>query len=402
MKNRADSRFSLLTSRFSFLPVFVSAFLPWIDSPIGPDHYGTGRSAAVVALCGLILHKSALHSGRGIAGASGISLCLFFLFHLAFFNPFLCRLTDENAQYAQILKFSETCLPPNLTTEPDFQSVLRTRTVWNLLETSLYFSGSGLWVCMAGSFPLLISGFRNPKSLRFAKIPLLVCIFIPFAVLFYGIWIQYIAEKGDQLMISGDYAEAVRMYESALKTASPAIAERIYLRIGEAFVRLGDSDHPAALYYQGRCYEQNRASDSAIPVWLRARETAAPLLKTILSRHIAWTYIKTGLLSYQKKAIFQAIILWEKALVLDSDQIQAAYYLSRAYFDQESYRKSIEAGRKVLSLSRNRLLNADTLANMGDSYWKLHDFAAARSAYQAALKLDPVDNPRIVKALGGT
>jgi tetratricopeptide (TPR) repeat protein len=192
------------------------------------------------------------------------------------------------------------------------------------------------------------------------------------------------------------------MYESTLKTARPAIAERIYLRIGEAFVRQGDSDHPAALYYQGHCYEQNRGSDSAIPIWLRARETAAPLLKTILSRHIAWAYIETGLLSYQKKEISQAIILWEKALGIDSGQIQAAYYLSRAYFDQASYRKSIEAGRRVLSLSRNKLLNADTLANMGDSYWKLHDFAAARRAYQAALKLDPVDNPRIVKALGGT
>jgi tetratricopeptide (TPR) repeat protein len=387
-------------SDIGMLLIFISSFLPWIDSPIGPDRSSMGYIAAVIAIFGLLLRFS--DSAASIAGAAGIGITLFFIVHLALFNPFLGHLIDENAQYAQILKFSETYLPPNLSTEPDFQSALRIRTVWNLLETAVYFSGPGLWACMAGSLSVLLSGNRNPKSLKLTTTALILCVFIPITLLFYGALAQHIAEKGDQLMTDGDYDNAIRQYEKALGMAIPAAAERIYVRIGEAYIRLGRSDHPAALFYDGLIYERNRASDSAIHIWLKAVETAPPLLKTILSGRIARTYIATGLQAYQNNALSQAVILWEKALSFDPSRIQAAYYLSRAYFTQARYRQSIEMGKRVLSVSRNKLLNADTLANIGDSYWKLNEFATARKAYQTALALDPVDNARIVKALGGT
>ncbi len=396
----STSHYSLLTSHFPLVLIFISAFLPWIDSPIGPDHAGMGYIAAVIALCGLAFRFS--DSAASIAGAAGIAMTLFFIVHLALFNPFLRHLIDENAQYAQILKFSEAYLPPNPGTDPEFQSALRIRTVWNLLETAVYFSGPGLWACLAGSLPVLFSGFGNPKSQRPTITALILCLLIPITVFFYGVLTQHVAEKGDILMTSGDYAAAIRQYDKALGMGMPAAAERIYMRIGEAYIRLGRSGHAAALFYQGISYERDRASDSAVQVWLMAREAAPPLLKTILSGRIAWTCIRTGLRDYEKKGISQAVVLWEKALSFDPGQIQAAYYLSRAYFEQACYRQSIEMGRRVLSQSRNRLLNADILANIGDSFWKLHDFAAARRAYQAALKLDAVDNARIVKALGGT
>ena len=89
-------------------------------------------------------------------------------------------------------------------------------------------------------------------------------------------------------------------------------------------------------------------------------------------------------------------------MALDSTQIQAAYFLSRAYFDQGRYQQSIVMGNALLARSRNPLLNANVQANIGDSYWKLKDFGSARKAYEASMNLDTYNNYRMFKSLGGT
>ena len=97
-----------------------------------------------------------------------------------------------------------------------------------------------------------------------------------------------------------------------------------------------------------------------------------------------------------------AAAMWEKALATDESQLQAAYFLTRAYFDQGQFEAGLTMCRLVLSKSRNRIVNANVQANMGDGYWALGQYTRAREAYVASMRLDKHANYRIFKSLGGT
>ena len=109
-----------------------------------------------------------------------------------------------------------------------------------------------------------------------------------------------------------------------------------------------------------------------------------------------------GLSSLPKGEIGPAAGQWERALALDATQLQAVYFLIRAYFEQGRYEQSIAMGRLLLSRSQNQLLNANVQANIGDSYWELSDFKSARTAFAVSRRLDSFANFRIFKSLGGT
>ena len=132
-----------------------------------------------------------------------------------------------------------------------------------------------------------------------------------------------------------------------------------------------------------------------------AAQEASVQLQEIVHKRIAWTYVAMGLAWYPKGEISTAIRWWEAALALDPSQVQAAYFLGRAYFDEGRYEQSIAMGRFLFSLT-NRLLNANLQANLGDAYWKLNDFTNARASYEASISLDSFGNFRIFKSLGGT
>ena len=55
-----------------------------------------------------------------------------------------------------------------------------------------------------------------------------------------------------------------------------------------------------------------------------------------------------------------------------------------------------------MTATKNRLVRADALMNIGDCYTRLRDFSSARVAYLQALRLDQDTNYRAIKSLGGT
>ena len=96
--------------------------------------------------------------GRGGA-AIGLGLGSLALLYLAFIDPALWALIDENAQYAQIMRFSRDYLPANFGVEPTFQGQLAIDTIQDRLATAVYFMGTGWWLCVGSSVFVLVGCF---------------------------------------------------------------------------------------------------------------------------------------------------------------------------------------------------------------------------------------------------
>jgi tetratricopeptide (TPR) repeat protein len=397
-----------LLSAIGVLLITISAFLVWISSPIaGGVNTGIklGWIAIFIGTIGLAAWFYKSKRLLTVCWAGGLCLCSFYILYLTFWNPAFWQLIDENSQYANIMNFSQRFLPANYGIEPTFEKVLFTETVLERLITSIYFMSWGWWICIAGSLMLLIVYLKTNgwKAIKWIAITVVVIFAFQGIIFFKGFASQYFQDKGDRLVAKGRYADAIQKYDMA-KYLDPQIArnEQIYLKIGAAYFKLGKSSYSEALFYHGYINSQEEKFDASISEYLIAAEKSSAQLKDIIHRQLAWSFAKQGITQYRKGLVGSAIGSWERALSFDPNQFQAIYFLTRAYYENGRYKQSIDTARLLLSKSRNNLLNANLQSNIGDSYWKLGDFKAARSAYEASMVLDYYANLRIFKSLGGT
>jgi predicted negative regulator of RcsB-dependent stress response len=390
------------------LLIMLSSGLVWIEAPIrGGAHPGSSFGWMAVLIGAIACVAWFRRSGWLLTtcAMSGLGLCSFSVQHLTALDPVFWPLVDENAQYANIMHFSRAFLPANYGIEPTFEANLLTETVQDRLATAFYFMGSGWWICFGGALLLLVGSCKGrDRQMHMWTAMATVMIFgVPGIMLLNGIAAQYLQEKGDRYMARSLYAEAIQQYEAAQRF-DPQLArsERMHLQLGKAYDQLKIAGHPHRRFYLGDLYSQRGQVEAAIAEYLVVDQEASTLLKEIVRKRLAWTYVKLGQAQYHKREIGPAIGCWEKALNVDSAQMQAAYFLSRAYFEQSRYEQSIAIGLFLLSLSHNPLLNANVQANIGDSYWRLNDFKSARQAYAASMRLDAYTNFRMLKSLGGT
>ena len=386
----------------------LSSFLIWIKAPIsGGANPSVSLGWMAILIGGIAGIGWFCRSSRVLAvcAVAGLGLCTFSIVHLALRDPAFWSLVDENAQYASIMGFSRRNLPANYGIEPYFQINLSTNSVMDRLVTAFYFVGWGWWACLTGSLLILIPCLKinGSHNMRWVAITASVILAGHGVVLFRGVAAQYLLERGDRDMARGRYADAIRRYEAAQQLDRQLTrSERSHLILGLAYYQLGVPSHPSARFYLGDRYAQEKNFEAAISAYLlAARETPAPL-QEIIHKRIGWTYVGMGLAQFRKGESGPASGWWEAAMAFDPAQLQAAYFLVKAYFDQGRYDQSIAMGRFLLLRSRNPLLNANVQANIGDAYWKLNDFIRARMAYEASNKLDTFANFRIFKSLGGT
>jgi tetratricopeptide (TPR) repeat protein len=386
----------------------MSSPLSWISGPISGGanpSVSFGWSAVLIGgMAGIAWLYSASRALVVCAGL-GLGLGIFSVLYLALMDPALWSLVDENAQAANIILFSSHYLPSNFGIAPAFQPNLSTETLIGRLATAFYFMGLGWWVCLLGSLSLL-SGCLTIKAmprLRWMALTAMVACGSQGLLLGKGVVAQYFQDRGDRYMARGQYAEAVRQYEAALRyDRQLAGSERLHRYCGEAYYHLGTPSHPQARLYAGDRYARERNPEAAIAEYRLAAQGAAGPWTSILHHRLAWTYVQLGVVQYGRQESGGAIAWWEKALSIDASQLQAAYFLMRAYFDQGRYEQSIAMGQFLIGRAQNPLFMADVQANIGDSYWKLKDFSRARLAYETSKKLDTYANFRILWSLGGT
>jgi hypothetical protein len=391
------------------LCLVASAWLVWVSAPISG---GTNPSLTFGWLAGVI---------GGVAGmawvcrsigimaacsAAGLNLVMFALLHLALMEPAFWQLVDENAQAANIISFSHRFLPGNVGIPPTFHPNPEIETLPGRLATALYFMSWGWGMALVGSSLLLLGCLTSSDRRRTLRWALLaaVLLFSSQAILLSGRFAaEYSQEMGNRHMALGRYAEAIRRFERA-QYQSPLLAssEQVHLRLGEAYYHLDMASHPNARLYLGDRYAQQSNFKAALAEYLLAAQEAPVPLQRILEKRMAWTHVDRGIVELRREQIGSAVSHWEQALFFHPDHVQAMYFLARGYFEQSRYEQSIALSQRLLSHSRNRLLNANLQFNMGDNYWRLHDFDKARRAYEASLRLDPYGNFRIFKSLGGT
>ena len=386
----------------------LSPLHPWIESPIrGQAHTGLSFEWGAIVIGGLAVVFLLCRASRmlAFAGVTGLGLCAFTALHLALCDPTLWLLVDENAQLKQIMAFSRLYLPANLGMPPTFQALLATDTVVDRLVAASYFTGSGWWVCLIGGILLVIAACvtGGRQTVQWAACMGMILFASQGMLMSRGLIAQYVHDRGNRYMVRGQYAEAVQQYESA-QHYDPQLTRGagIHRQLGEAYYHLGASSYPQARFYVADRYTQEGNAQAAMSEYLLAAQDASGLLACIIQRRLAWMYVEMGIMQYRRDERGGAISWWERALSVDTSQLQAAYFLIRAYFDQGRYEQSIAMGEFVVSRSQNRLINADVQANIGDSYWMLQKFDNARQAYADSLRLDPYANFRVFKSLGGT
>lgn len=397
-----------LLSAIGGLLITISSFLIWIGWPIQKG-VNTGINFGWIAIfIGTIGLAAWFYKSKRlltVCWSGGLCLCSFYILYLTFWNPAFWQLIDENSQYANIMNFSQRFLPANYGIEPTFEKVIFTETVLERLITSFYFMSWGWWICIAGSFMLLIVYLKTEgwKAVRRITIIAAIIFACQGIIFFKGFAAQYFHDKGDRLMAKSRYADAIQKYDMA-KYLDPQIArnEQIYLKLGEAYFKLGNPSHLEARFYHGYIYSQEEKFDAAISEYLIAAEEASAQLKDIIHRRLALSFAKEGIIYYRKGLVGPAVGYWERSLSFDPNQFQALFFLTGAYFEDGRYKQSIDTSRLLLSKSKNKLLNANLQANVGDCYWKLNDFKNARAAYEASAGLDSYANFRIFKSLGGT
>jgi tetratricopeptide (TPR) repeat protein len=391
------------------LALTMCAWLTWITAPLsgaanpGVDFGWLAGGIGAMASVAWLWQSDRL---MAICGVAGLGLATFSLLHLAYRDPALWYLTDENTQAANIITFSQQLLPGNYGIQPTFRARLDTETWLGRLATASYFMSWGWMICLAGSLLLLVSGLASPSRRQ-----ILIWISLATMLIFGGqavmlgssLAAEYFQDRGHRHLALGRFAEATREYERAQRW-NPQLARSLqaHLRLGEAYYQLEMFSHPNARLYAGERYAQEENYKSALVEFFLALQEAPMQLQEIVAKRSAWIYVFRGIAQARSGQLGPAIGHWERALAFDSTQVQAAYFLARAYFEQSRYEQSVAMSRFVLSRSQNRLLNANLQFNIGDCYWQLNDFDRARLAYEASMRLDSYGNFRIFKSLGGT
>lgn len=388
------------------LLIMISTLCGWINAPLSGNILIPEFKFIVILL--VILFASAIILFRSntfsfLVGIVCLYLVVFFLLHLLLNDSIIWQLSDENTQYANIIKFAEKYYPPNFGRDPNAGKQLMTSTLVDRMGMVFYFIDRGWWLCLFGSLILILgSVFIKPVPPKILLVPVL----LPFCmciILSNAIYAQYIWEQAINDMGQGKHASAIRIFEKIIASGTQLSgSDTLYLCLGKAYYHMGRSNLPGALFYKGVNYEEKGDFERALSEYRIASYKSELQLKQVIFRRMARLYIKQGLQVYDNGLLGNACSQWEAALSCNPRQYEAIFYLTKGYFDQGKYKKSIEMADLLLTKLKNELLRADILSNMGDGYWKLLKFNNARQVYEKSIKIDEYGNLRIFKNLGGT
>ena len=397
-----------------------SAFPGWIDVPITgwvkgykirlsenlPSVISYGLLCFIAGLLFLVALFNRFRWVSVVAGAAGIFLSLSFLLTFSVFDSKkLIAISDLNQQEKRITSFNRY-LPPNSGEEPTFDEDISTDTIQDRLYAAFHFSTFGWYAAALGSLFGIIAFMKSGTDKRIKKITLLsIILLIPiYLVLSLSSYLaaEYHRNKGDYYLAACIYSKAVEEYELAKRLDRNIDYQKgFHNNSGKAFYFLSRSDKADYHIFRANIYLQGKDFPTAIFYFNRAESVEPSISKTVGDNFISWAYVNYGLSEYRKGMASSAVESWRKSLETDPSQIQAYYFLSRAYYDIASYEKSIMSGVQFLKLCKNKIMKANVNSNIADSYYKLKDYGLAREHYLKSIFLDKYENVRAVMDLIG-
>jgi len=98
---------------------------------------------------------------------------------------------------------------------------------------------------------------------------------------------------------------------------------------------------------------------------------------------------KEGIAYHQLTQLGNARKMYERALKLKPDYVEAMNNLGTIYYAQRSFRRAISWYNKALKLSAGQPKSASIYMNLGTAEFGRKKYELATTAYQMALKIDP-------------
>ena len=364
---------------------------------------------SVCALAGLLSLTALLRKmtwASFIAGAVGIFMTLNVIVMFSITDSKrLVTINDLNIQEKNISSFNKY-LPPNLGMEPTFDDTVGVDSALERLYTALHFTTLGWYAAVLGSLLLIIAFVRSGAGVSVRRIfygVSLPCLLIYYMVVLYPyISAEHHRNGGDAYLASGMFLKAIDEYDiTGRLDPNVVFLKRFHINRGMACYSLGKKDVADYYLYRANLYMLEGDFPQAI-FYLTQGGIAAPDDPVAAHRRdVSKIYVAYGLSEFKKGNAGPAVNMWKKSLALDPYQYQSYYYLSRAYYNMTSYDEAITAGLQFLKFSKNKIMKANTSANIADAYYRLKNFAMAREYYLKSLNLDTYMNLRANLSLLG-
>jgi tetratricopeptide (TPR) repeat protein len=340
---------------------------------------------------------------------SGVALLLSlnFLLSYSIFNAKEIILVNElNQQEARIVLFSNKNLPTCFMVNPTFDPVITTDTIKDRLYATIHFSTFGWYSAVLGGLLIIVAFCKLNGPIRYRNTAV---IFIISALSIYVIVVVIpflIAEnyrnKGDYYLGTGMYYEALGEYEKYMNIdLSSKYIKSFHNHIGKIYYFIGRSDMADAYLYKGSVYMEQGNYPMAIFYYSNMERDDLSLMSPAARSFLVYAYVRYGLSEYQENMKDSSIEAWKRSLKINPSQVEAYYYLSRAYYDMSSFEESVLSGMQFLKTSRNRIRNAEVSCNIGDSFHKMKKFDQARLFYLKSLDFVTDGNQRALMSLLG-
>jgi tetratricopeptide (TPR) repeat protein len=372
-----------------------------------------GNLALVFGMLGSLTIFRPLRFLRIPIGTASLLLGITFIAKLTCFHSNLLEpLVDINDQHMKLLFFSTVNLPPNnLAFEPSFIPGFKTDYLLDRIDSTFYFLSWGWYLTMAGGVLLVSTGL--PVGIEKSKyVPLSVILRRMGMVLFFlflyslGLFLpcmlaEYEQIKGDNYLAQGNYEQALIKYFSAQRLNNQLFYHQVFREnLGEVYYKLNRADTPEYYIYRGTLLSKEGKTLETLATYQQALRMSPD--DPVIKKYLVSLYIQQGLDYFNAGSNeYSAIQSWKAALEIDPRQLQAHFYMGKAYFDMGNYEQSIVENQTFIAKTTNSILKANAYSNIGDCYVKMEKPKEARVAYLLSRSLDRVLNNRMTDSLAG-
>ncbi|MCS6860880.1 MAG: tetratricopeptide repeat protein, partial [Abditibacteriales bacterium] len=249
------------------------------------------------------------------------------------------------------------------------------------LESLQHLMGWGWYVAVLGVVLLAVSGWRE------ARRPLSVVLVLVFVVAlgsFRGLVAEFYQWRGDVARAQGNDGSALTYYRRAVRW-NKSLDDTAHLRLSRGQLSMSHQDINADVHlYRAQVLADRRDFARAMAEYAQAHQRAPQ--SVVVKRLWAWARVRWGLNLYRAGNVSLAMQQWNRALETDARQLQAHFYLAKAYYDARNEPAAIEHNLAFLRRCRDKFLRSEALSNLGDCYFRQRNFVMARQMYQRSLK----------------
>lgn len=321
-------------------------------------------------------------------GAVVVAMCLSFTLHIIFRDvSSVDALLDQRDQSKAINSFSQSYLRGvSSFLQPD--KTLTTDTLLDRVSATNGFLAFGYWAALGGGVLLMAGSFwkRGGRALVWDALLVLVVggVLIGYTTA-RGLESERSREAADRSLARGRYADALEGYAAAA-ALDPNLGfnQTFAYNVGSAAYALHRNDRAEYHVYLG---------DNLLSVkdYLGAEaeyDAAAALAgnPALIAKKRIVTRMRAGLAAYSQRRTNDAVTMWKRTLDVDPGQIQAYFFLTKAYVDTDGrdQTKAIGMGNTVLDITGEKLIRGDTYNMLGDAYYKQRDYQQAREMYKTS------------------